>query len=261
MQYRHTDRKVYYQEQVSTTKKFVIPYIEEVKKVSKESVILEVGCGEGGNLQPFVKMGCQCYGIDIDTFRINIGREIFAQCSGDNIPVLIDNDIYRINPEELPKFDLIFLRDVIEHIPYQKKFMGFIRKFLKEDGVIFFAFPPWRMPFGGHQQVLKHRFLSKLPYYHTLPNCLYKAVLRLGKVPESAIKGMLNVKSTGISIHRFLKILKQEHYQILKKTDWFINPNYETKFGLKPRKLFILNKIPYFRDFFTTCFYCVVKTK
>ena len=38
---------------------------------------------------------------------------------------------------------------------------------------------------------------------------------------------------------------------------YFINPHYETKFGLRPRRLSpLIGAIPYVRDFFTTsCFY------
>ena len=90
-------------------------------------------------------------------------------------------------------------------------------------------------------------------------NPIYKLILKIGKVPQQSINGLLEIKSTGISIARFEKILRVNNYKILRKTDWFINPNYEIKFSLKPRKLLILNKIPFIKDFFTTCCYCVVK--
>ena len=159
----------------------------------------------------------------------------------------------------MPAFDLIFLRDVIEHIHNQEKFIGFIKRFLKKDGVIFFAFPPWRMPFGGHQQIAQSPFLSRLPFYHILPKSLYSCILRGGGESIDCITALLEIKQTGISIRRFNRIMKTHGYKILKKTDWFINPNYETKFRLKPRKLYLLNRLPYLRDFFTTCYYCVVK--
>jgi 2-polyprenyl-3-methyl-5-hydroxy-6-metoxy-1,4-benzoquinol methylase len=86
-----------------------------------------------------------------------------------------------VDPKDLPAFDVIFLRDVIEHIHNQERFIGFIKRFLKDDGVIFFAFPPWRMPFGGHQQIIPNRFLSMLPFYHILPKYLYKWILMGGR--------------------------------------------------------------------------------
>ena len=47
---RHTDREKYFGEQAQTTRKHVIPFIETVKKVDEKLSVLEIGCGEGGNL-------------------------------------------------------------------------------------------------------------------------------------------------------------------------------------------------------------------
>jgi hypothetical protein len=66
------------------------------------------------------------------------------------------------------------LRDVIEHIPDQDRFFKHVRSYLQPDGVIFFGFPPWYMPFGGHQQVCHSKFLSKLPWFHPLPFPLFR---------------------------------------------------------------------------------------
>lgn len=54
MQKRHTDRESYFDEQSQTSKNYYIPYIKEVIGHIPDKV-LEVGCGEGGNLLPFAK--------------------------------------------------------------------------------------------------------------------------------------------------------------------------------------------------------------
>jgi 2-polyprenyl-3-methyl-5-hydroxy-6-metoxy-1,4-benzoquinol methylase len=261
MQERHKDHTLYFKEQSITTQKYVIPYIENVINIAKETVILEIGCGQGGNLAPFLDKGCKCIGIDISKDKIESGRVLFASHPNHENIELIEADIYTISEEEAPKVDVIMMRDVIEHLPNQDYFMDFIRRFLKKDGIIFYAFPPWRMPFGGHQQVLSSKLLSNLPYYHILPKSIYRWILKMGKQSDNSIKGMLEIKETGIAIGRFRRLLKKNNYEIIKTTDWFINPNYETKFNLKPRKLVFFNKIPFFRDFFTTCYYCMVKQK
>ena len=53
---------------------------------------------------------------------------------------LIAEDIYNIEPAP---FDLIILRDVIEHIHNQERFMGFLKRFIAPGGVVFFGFPAW----------------------------------------------------------------------------------------------------------------------
>ncbi|HQX44026.1 MAG TPA: class I SAM-dependent methyltransferase [Saprospiraceae bacterium] len=261
MQERHIDRKLYFNEQSITTEKYVIPYIREIRNIDTNSVILEVGCGEGGNLEPFLKMGCKVYGIDILDHQIQIARRIFEDHPMNHNLNLIAEDIYKIKPEALPSFDVIFLRDVIEHIPDQQKFMHFIKSFLKEDGVIFFGFPPWRMPFGGHQQVCQHKLLSKLPYFHLLPQFLYSGVLKLFGESQALIDGLAEVKETGISIQEFFRYLKKSGFEIVRENHFLINPNYEIKFNLKPRLLPSIFKIPWLCDFYTTAIYCVAKKK
>ena len=76
------------------------------------------------------------------------------------------------------------------------------------------------------------------------------------------IDGMLEIYDTRITIDRLNRILKSNKYSILKKTDWFVNPNYETKFGLKPRKqLAIISALPFVRNFLTTASYYVVRAQ
>ncbi|MGL6268949.1 MAG: class I SAM-dependent methyltransferase, partial [Chitinophagaceae bacterium] len=127
-------------------------------------------------------------------------------------------------------------------------------------GQVFFGFPPWYMPHGGHQQVCKSKFLSMLPYFHLLPNPIYKGILKLFGEYDTVIRELLENKSTGISIERFERIVKSSGYSIPSKRFYLINPIYQYKFGLKPRKqLGIISAIPYLRNFLTTCVYYVIK--
>jgi SAM-dependent methyltransferase len=256
MQERHLNKEIYFREQSATTGRHMIPYLREIMAITPATTILEIGCGEGGNLLPFLEMGCRCVGIDLSPTKIEIGK---AKLPFDNL-TLICKDIHDVDPLELPPFDLIFSRDVLEHIHGQASFIARVQAFAKPGGVIFFAFPPWRMPFGGHQQNVRNRLLSKLPFYHILPTPLYARLLRLGGETPDCISALLEIKQTGISTRRFNALIKANRYEILKRTYWFINPNYEVKFHLKPRKLRLLRHLPFLRDFFTTCYYCAVRT-
>lgn len=260
MQYRHSDRQQYFNEQVESTKKFVLPYIKEAIPAFKaNSRVLEIGCGEGGNLVPFLEYGCECYGVELSEGNYKNAIEFHSKLPYREHLHLFNNDIYNITYHNLGgKFDVIFLRDVIEHIPNQEKFMQHLKQFLQPDGVVFFAFPPWRMPFGGHQQICKNKFLSKLPYFHILPNIIYEKIL---KMFGESCKSLLEIKETGISINRFQRIIRKENFEIIKKEYWFINPNYEVKFGLRPRKLLKILQIPFLQDFYVTAAYYLLKIK
>ena len=90
MQQRHKDRKQYFDEQVYTTEKYVIPFVNEFMPITKEMSILEIGCGEGGNMKPFLDMGCQVVGIDLNEGQIENAKVYFADHPNvDNLKLIL----------------------------------------------------------------------------------------------------------------------------------------------------------------------------
>ena len=265
MQHRHLDRQQYFNEQGVSTKRFVLPYIKEnyeeyyklEDSLKSGTRVLEVGCGEGGNLLPFLELGCECYGVELSDSNYKNAQKFYEESPYKERLHLYHSNIYNLAYQDLGGlFDVVFLRDVLEYIPQQELFMKHIKQFLSPKGVIFIAFPPWRMPFGGHQQICRNKFLCNLPYFHILPKSIYEKIL---KTAGENSKGLLEIKKTGISINRFEKIVRKENYEIIKKTHWFINPNYQIKFGLTPRKLPKCFQIPWLQDFYITATYYLLK--
>lgn len=257
MQERHTDRKKYFNEQVITTKKYVIPFLQEFLTIDSNLEVLEIGCGEGGNLKPLLDIGCSVTGVDLAEGKIENGKKYFRDHPNNLKVKLLAEDIYE--SKHLVQYDLIIMRDVIEHIHDQNRFMNYVKKFLKPNGKFFLAFPPWYNPFGGHQQICENRLLSILPYYHVLPTFMYKGILKLFGESKTKTEGLLEIKDTGITIERFENILQLNKYSIVKKRNYFINPNYEIKFGLKPRtEIPIISSIPFFKNFVITSAYYLV---
>lgn len=257
MQDRHKNKHQYFNEQSRTSQTFVLPFLTDLVNFNTETTVLEIGCGEAGNLKPFVDIGCKATGIDISCSRIELAKTFYADHPNRGNLTLICADIYDVTPDE--KFDVIVMRDVIEHIPNQEKFMAFAKNFLKSDGQFFLAFPPWQNPFGGHQQICSNRLLSKLPWFHLFPRGFYRLFLKWMGESEGTITALLEIKDTGISIERFERILRRENYKTNKRVFWFVNPNYQTKFGLNPRKQAkIIASFPWVKNLFTTAMYYVV---
>ena len=258
MHERHTDRELYFREQSQTTSKYVIPFISGVRQVTPRISVLEIGCGEGGNLLPFLEAGCpRVTGIDISEHKIENARRFYASIPGGEKVEFIAADIY--DSAGTGKFDLIIMRDVLEHIHDQARFIGFVKNLLVRDGVLFIAFPPWNNPFGGHQQVCDSRILSKMPWIHLLPRVIYSGLLRAAGESDAKIEGLLEIKDTGINLGRFEKIIKREGFSVLKKSLWLINPNFEVKFGLRPRRLpSLIGRIPFLRNFLATTGYYII---
>jgi hypothetical protein len=91
---------------------------------------------------------------------------------------------------------------------------------------------------------------------------LYKGLLGLGGEGPKTIDDLLEIKATGISIERFERICREQQFTIERKSLYFINPNYETKFGLKPRLQWpVIAAIPFIRNFFVTAGYYLIRLK
>lgn len=254
----HTNDRLRFEQQVNNAATYVLPFIEQSVLVAPGLKVLEIGCGEGGVLKPFFDRGCECVGVDLDQPRIDLAIDFLSAEIKTGRMLIMNKNVYDDDFKQPyhEYFDIIILKDVIEHIHNQEAFMPFMKTLLKPGGHIFFGFPPWYMPFGGHQQIAKKKITSLLPYYHLLPMGLYKSVLKMAGESQHTIESLVDVKETGISIERFERISKAAGYRIAQRQWFLINPIYEYKFKLKPRKQNALfGAIPYVRDFLTTCAY------
>ena len=132
MQERHKNRKLYFHELAQTSQKYFIPYIKQFKQLGQDSRILEIGCGDGGNLLPFAQMGYYTLGVDISERRIADAQKFFTDCNakGD----FLASDVFLL--EELyGTFDVIICHDVIEHIGEKKRFLSLLPQFLAKNGI------------------------------------------------------------------------------------------------------------------------------
>lgn len=258
---QHSDDQVRFDQQVENSTNYVMPFIEHTHTINKDTTVLEIGTAEGGVLKPFMDRGAKCVGVDLDLGRIKLATGFLQDyINAGKLEVLCQN-IYEDDFLSRFKaaFDIIILKDVIEHVPEQGKFVPYLKNFLKPGGQIFFGFPPWYMPFGGHQQVLMSKWASKLPYYHILPKFIYKGMLQLAGEHPLTIKELMEIKETQITIEQFERIVKNSGLKVVMKQHYLINPIYKYKFGLQPRTQWApITHIPFLRNFITTCVYYTV---
>ncbi len=258
----HKDKQTYIKYQYENAEQYVIPFIERKLKLEEGMEVMEIGCAEGGVLKAFIDRGCRGTGVELMPARYEMAKELLKEEIASGKAEVIQKNIYDLDVDSgyQGRYDLIVLKDVIEHIHDQDKVLSYLRKFLKAGGSIFFGFPPWQMPFGGHQQIAKNKLLSRLPYYHLLPMSLYKGVLKSLGEKTKTVEDLAEIKETGISIERFEKLLKKNSYSTTEKEFYLINPIYKYKFNLNAKKQYSwLSSIPYFRNFLTTCVYYLVK--
>jgi len=259
---QHQNEKIRFQQQVDNARDYVIPFIEEAFTLDINCRILDIGCGDGGVMLSFLEKGIKATGIELDELKSSYAKEFLSNYIANGQAEIINLNIYQEEALEKYKelFDLIILKDVIEHIPDQEKFIPYLKQFLKPGGRIYFGFPPWYMPHGGHQQVCQHKLLAALPYYHLLPARVYKFLLKAFGEQDPVINELLEIKSTGISIERFERLVHKNNYTIEAKCHYLINPIYKYKFGWQPKKQYwVIKQIPFIRNFFTTCVYYLIR--
>lgn len=248
----HTDKKKYFDIQYWVTNNYIIPFIGENIEGKK---VLEIGCAEAGVLKAFIDRGAVGTGIELSESRSEMAKAFLSNEISTHKAQIINKNIYDIDPVKNNdlKFDLIILKDVIEHIPKQEKFIEKLKDLLLPEGKVFFAYPPWWMPFGGHQQICNSRILSKLPWFHLLPKVIYKTILKLFKESDEVIKELMDIKSTGVIIEFIVNQIKKNNFKIIKQTHWLLNPIYIKKFNFNPIKSLI--NIPYVKNIYCTAHY------
>ncbi|MFI3314939.1 MAG: class I SAM-dependent methyltransferase [Rikenellaceae bacterium] len=258
MQERHTNEERYFNELATTSREYYIDYVKQFMEIKSDIKIAEIGCGHGGNLLPFAELGCKVTGVDICEARVIKAKEIFDSKNIES--TFIGSSFFDLEISEFEKFDLILVHDIIEHITDKSEFISKIRRLLAKDGIVFWRFPAWQMPFGGHQQICKSKLCSHMPFIHLLPKSLYKALLKSQGEKQNCIDELLDIKNCATSIELFEKLIAENGYTKLDRMLWFINPHYKQKFNLTPRKLSpVISKIAYIRNFFATSCYYITK--
>jgi len=113
----HADRKRYFDIQVENTTKYVLPFIEQKFVIKEGTRVLEIGCGEAGVLKAFTDRGCIGVGVEFDEIRLVYAREWLTHELQKQQISFISKDIYKVNVDEefAGRFDIIVLKDVIEH--------------------------------------------------------------------------------------------------------------------------------------------------
>ena len=68
----HNDRSLYFEQQYTNTKKYIVSFVNEVYELRPGMEVLEIGCGEGGVLKAFVDAGMTGTGVDLHTYKFNL---------------------------------------------------------------------------------------------------------------------------------------------------------------------------------------------
>lgn len=115
----------------------------------KTMKILEVGCGNGINLQLFeLYMDLVVDGCDLNAFALEKTPELKGK--------KMVYDIYDQHPAMINKYDIILLFDVLEHIKDDDGFLRNVIKHLKSNGIIVINVPAHQTLFSRYDKIVGH---------------------------------------------------------------------------------------------------------
>lgn len=132
VQYQDT----YSEEELSYLRGEALEYIEILSQELRveNGKILDVGCGEGWVLKTFKDAGWEAHGLDYSSFAITkFHPELLAN--------FIEGDFVKTLSSVTEKFDLIVLKNVVEHVLDPHGLLSMIREKLLPSGVLVIKAP------------------------------------------------------------------------------------------------------------------------
>jgi len=239
----------YWTYQYILAEEYYLPRLKSWGVEIENKKILDIGCGDGGFTSAFGRSGGLCTGVEI--------RE-FDWKPSENVKYIVQ-DIYKntsINKIG-HDYDLILLRDVIEHIPIpqKKQFLKSIKKFGTDQTKFLITFPPFYSPFGLHQQTLLKSPLRKLPYLSLLPHTFLSPMLKLFNEDNKTINNILEIRKSRMTICAFDQLIHEVGLTISEEEYFLIRPSHEIRYGWKTNK-FNKNTLKRLRELITlgTCY-------
>lgn len=209
--------------------RFLIPLLEGRGIPLAGKAVLDVGCGYGGVLAALAEKHAlaEALGIDLDADMVGKGS---GRC-----PSGVKLEIRNFLAMEGRTYDLILMRDVLEHIVDVESALSKAAGLLRPGGTVFASFAPFFSPFGGHQ----HNgagLPSRIPWLHLLPEAVFRALLRL---PGNSYKSgagldadMESVLRTRLTMARFRRAADRAGLEVTYRAQYLSRPDYSLKFGL-----------------------------
>ncbi len=241
--------KYYWSYQFNLGLKAIYPYLIKYNSFNKNYSVMEIGSAEGGVLHALGVMGAtKLVGTDIAKNRIDMGEKI-----ANLLNIETQYFIHDIINDKIPEtwknqFDLILLRDVIEHLDNTEITLKNIKKLLKPDGKLFVTFPPYHSPFGGHQHTVGLK-IAKIPYLHLLPTSIFKIIIKNGR--KNDIDEVMRLRNIKLTPKKFEIAAHNQNYITLKKDFYLLRPVFKMKFGIPSIKLTPLSFLPLVKTYFS----------
>src|SRR3989344_613980 len=111
-------------------------FLEMHKFFPENTKVLDLGCGSGEFIAKLKKMGCDVWGVDFDRTGIDLAKKVFGL---ENVYAMSFEEFFK--KQNLPKFDIITLFEIIEHLEDPLPFLVSAEKLFTPEGKIVLSTP------------------------------------------------------------------------------------------------------------------------
>jgi SAM-dependent methyltransferase len=218
--------------QMALAARYLIPFLEVSGIVVDGASVLDVGCGDGGGTAAFAERASRAVGVDIGDFPWR---------DGPNLTFIRGDILDRATASFLARdFDLVVLRDVIEHVVRKDDLVCHVKGAMRPGGHALVTFPPYYSPFGAHQQAeLKESALSRVPFVHAHPR-------------------LSHVRRSRMTIDGFEELAARHDMRIVARRLYCLRPSFRLRYGL-PVLRFPASRLRGLREVCCTGAYYVVR--
>jgi SAM-dependent methyltransferase len=243
----------YAQREYEYAQRSLIPWLSQHRINPANLSIIDLGCLFGGYVVALARAGARCAGLDVDSYALQIAQRFAqqnkCQCgliAGD----LSDPSLWQRVGEA--RYDLVLLRDVIEHLPQPAHALANVWQMLKPGGILYLEFPPYYSPYGGHQQLRQH-LLLRLPFMHLLPmRLLFQVPALVRKDEQDYLEDIKVLERCKLTIHRFEILAKAFGFQCVEKEFYVSRPIFKVRYGIPTLRIQALGKLPLLRELLVT---------
>jgi len=236
--------------QLESTRDHLIPWLERHDALPRVGRVLEAGAGYAGALAALAEArpDVSCHAVELVTARARLGARL-ADEHAVRPPLFHQGDLTDVTSLGAlePPYDLIVLRDVIEHIEDRRAALENVRRLLGDSGTVAFTFPSYLSPFGGHQQNLKSPAL-RVPWLQLTP-----AFLPLVRwLDPRAHAEMASLRRCGLTTRRLERDLHHCGLGVVAKRHFLLRPIFRYRYGLPVVEAGPIGRVPGARDLLTT---------
>jgi SAM-dependent methyltransferase len=243
---------------------YLIPILERWSVSLPGKRLLEAGSGDGGCAAEFHRAGCRVTAVDIDE-RLVVTAAALNEKEGLSINTYVGN-VCRDDCPGLGEgpFDIILLRDVVEHLEDLRGALENLRRNLTDTGVLMVVFPPYYSAFGAHQQILPRKTIgfvpyNKLPYIHLLPDRIFAAITEGDAAPNREVARLRAIRLT---IRRFEHTVGRAGLAVRRRKFYLTRPTHKLRYGVPVVDASVLGRIPALNELLVTaCYYLLGKKK